>query len=210
MAHFPSAALAVLLCAGSPRAAAPAVTIDSLLAQFRAVPGLSAHFREEKRLALLSVPLFSEGTVHFAPPGRLARHTTAPSASTLLIDGDRLSFGDGAQSETIPLDANPVVRLFVDGFMKLLAGDKAALLRIFTIDLRPHAAGWELRLLPKVAPMTEVLRSIVIHGKGVVLSKMTIAETTGDETVTTFDQVDVDRRYRPAEIARLFALPRGK
>jgi len=201
------AALAVL-CAASARAAPAPVTLDGLLVQFRAIPGLSAHFREEKKLAILSAPLLSEGTVHFAPPGRLARHTTAPAPSTLLIDGDRLTFGDGKESESIPLEGNPVVRLFVDSFLKLLVGDKAALERIFAIELRARTGGWELRLKPKVAPMTQVLDSIVIQGSGVVLSKMTISELTSDETVTVFDQVDPSRRYSAEELARVFSLQR--
>ncbi len=199
---------ALLLCAGAGRAApAAAVTIDSLLAHFRAVPGLSAHFREEKKLSLLAVPLFSEGTLHFAPPARLVRHTTAPVASTLLIDRDQLTFGDGQQTQTIPLDGNPVVRLFVDSFLKLLEGDKAALERIFQLQLKPQGDRWELRLKPRLAPMTQVIDAIVLQGKGVVLSRMTISESTGDETVTTFDQVNAARKYSPAELARLFAVP---
>ena len=216
---------AALLCAGSGRAApvrasgdraapvraapvtAAQVTLDGLLARFRAIPGLEAHFREEKRMALLAAPLLSEGTLHFAPPARLARHTTAPAASTLLIDRDRLLFGDGQQSETIPLDGNPVVRLFVDSFLKLLEGDQAALERIFKVALQPRGEKWELRLTPRIAPMTQVIDSIVIQGSGVVLSRMTIAETTGDQTVTVFDHVDAAHRYSPAELARVFSLP---
>ena len=209
---------AVVLCPAGARAAPKAITLDALFAQFRALRGLEAHFHEEKRLALLTLPLVSEGTLHFVPPARLARHTTSPVASTLLIDGDRLMFGDGQQSETIPLDGNPVVRLFVDSFVKLLVGDRAALERIFILDLRPRTGGpaadlrlrtggWELRLKPKVAPMTQVIDGIVMQGDGVVLSKMTISETSGDETVTTFDTVDTARRYSPAELSRVFSLP---
>ncbi len=196
---------AVLLCAGAGRAAP--VTLDSLLAQFRAVPGLEAHFREEKKLSLLAAPLLSEGTLHFAPPARLLRHTTAPVASTLLIDRDRLTFGDAEHTETIPLEGNPVVRLFVDSFLKLLEGDKAALERIFQVQLKPQGERWELRLKPRLAPMTQVIDSIVMQGQGVVLSKMTISELTGDETVTVFDKVDAARKYSPAELLRIFAVP---
>jgi hypothetical protein len=215
--------LALLLCAGAGSSApataaraaaasaaplpAPTVTIDSLLAQFRAVPGLSAHFREEKKLSLLAAPLRSEGTLHFAPPARLVRHTTAPVASTLLIDRDQLTFSDGQETQTIPLDGNPMVRLFVDSFLKILEGDKAALERIFQLQLKPQGDRWELRLKPRLAPMTQVIDAIVLQGKGVVLSRMTISESTGDETVTTFDQVDAARRYSPDELARLFAVP---
>jgi hypothetical protein len=200
-------ALGALLCWPGGSGAAQ-VTVDSLLAQFRALPGLEAHFREEKHLSLLEVPLLSEGTIHFAPPARLVRHTTSPVASTLLIDGDQLRFGDGGHSDTIPLDRNPVVRLFVDSFLKLLSGDKTALEQIFTLDFRSRGESWELRLKPKIAPMTQVIDAIVMKGSGVILSQMTISELTGDTTVTSFDKVDVARRYSAEELARIFSLPR--
>ena len=46
-------------------------TVETLLAEFSHMPGLEARFREEKRIALLVLPLVSEGTIHFAPPARL-------------------------------------------------------------------------------------------------------------------------------------------
>jgi len=184
-----------------------AETLDGLLARFRALPGLEAHFREEKRMSLLAAPLVSEGTLNFAPPDRLVRRTTSPAASTLLIDKGALRFGDASGSDSIPLDSNPVVRLFVDSFLKILEGDRAALEKIFTIELRHRGAGWELRLKPRLEPMTGVIDRIVVHGAGIVLSKMVIEEPGGDETITTFTAVDPARRYSAEELTRLFRVP---
>ncbi|HEX4386005.1 MAG TPA: hypothetical protein VH083_23770, partial [Myxococcales bacterium] len=65
--------------------AAP-VSLDSLMAQFRALPGLQAKFHEVKKLTLLKAPLTSEGSIHFAPPSTLVRRTTGPAESTLVVD----------------------------------------------------------------------------------------------------------------------------
>ena len=67
----------------APVASTPA--LEQLLARFAAMSGLSARFREEKRMALLAAPLVSEGTLYFAPKGRLARHITAPAPATVLL-----------------------------------------------------------------------------------------------------------------------------
>lgn len=192
----------------APPPAAP-LTLDALLRRFAAMPGLSARFREEKRVALLAAPLVSEGTIHYAPPGRLARHTTSPSPATVLIDGAQLRFFDGRQTTAIDMNATPVVRQFVDSFLALVAGDGTALARGYAMELavdpaRPEA--WTLTLRPRVAAVQRVFRDIVLRGTGVALASMVMRETSGDETSTTFREVDAGHRYSAEEVARVFRI----
>jgi len=172
------------------------------------MPGMEARFREEKRMSLLAAPLVSEGTLHYAPPGRLVRHTTKPAPSTVLVDGGMVRFGDARGSETLQIEGNPVARLFVDSFLKILAGDRAALEALFAMELKAGAGDvWELRLRPKVDPMPKMIERIELSGRGLVVASMRIVETGGDETVTAFTDVDAARRYDEAESARVFRLP---
>jgi hypothetical protein len=204
-----AAVLAVVLLAGQAVAAKPAAPrLDELLSEFKRSPGLFAHFHEEKHLAMLDAPLVTEGTIHFSPPGRLARRAERPVASTLLIDGDKLQFGDAAGGQSMDLATNPVARLFVDSFVTLLAGDRAGLERIFKVALagRP-GGGWVLTLVPRVAPMDKVIKDMSLRGDGLALREMDVRETSGDWTHTSFTDVDVNRRYTPAELARIFRLP---
>lgn len=181
---------------------------EELLARFRAMPGLEAEFREEKRFALLDAPLVSEGTLHFQPPGRLARHTRTPTTTTVLVDGDRLAFGDERGRTELDLARKPVVRLFVDAFVKLFAGDRAALDRMFVVEHRALADdGWTLVLRPKLSPMKETIERLELAGRGLVLERMRLVETGGDETITTYSRVDAERRYSPEDAARVFRLP---
>lgn len=194
-------------------AATASMTLDQLLARFAGMSGLSAKFREEKRMALLAAPLVNEGTLYFAPKGRLARHITSPAPATVLIDEGSLRYADAGGSETLTLDQNPVLRLFVDSFVKIFAGDREALARLYTMELvgLPAAADgtprWSLRLRPRVAPMTQVIERIEIEGHEVVLETMRIVEIGGDETLTTFSEVDAQRRFTAQELAALFSLP---
>ncbi|MBA3550540.1 MAG: outer membrane lipoprotein carrier protein LolA [Nannocystis sp.] len=193
--------------------AAASMTLDQLLARFAGMSGLSAKFREEKRMALLAAPLVNEGTLYFAPKGRLARHITSPAPATVLIDEGSLRYADAGGSETLTLDQNPVLRLFVDSFVKIFAGDREALARLYTMELVGLPAGvngvprWSLRLRPRVAPMTQVIERIEIEGHEVVLETMRIVEIGGDETLTTFSEVDPQRRFTDQELAALFSLP---
>jgi len=224
-AEFSRKLIGVLLVAGTllagpaaaqepvaaPVASTPA--LEQLLARFAAMSGLSARFREEKRMALLAAPLVSEGTLYFAPKGRLARHITAPAPATVLIDEGSLRFADAGGTETMSLTQNPVVRLFVDSFVKIFAGDRVALERMYTMELAalPAAADgvarWSLRLRPRVAPMTQIIERLELVGHDVALESMRVVEVGGDETLTTFSEVDTQRRFTAEELSALFRLP---
>lgn len=214
--------LVTALMAGTAQAQAPvaavpvapaAPSLEQLLARFAGMSGLSAKFREEKRMALLAAPLVNEGTLYFAPKGKLARHITAPAPATVLIDEGSLRFADAGGSETLSLNNNPVLRLFVDSFVKIFAGDRVALERMYTMELVGLPAGadgvarWSLRLKPRVAPMTQIIDRLELVGHDVALETMRVVEVGGDETITIFSDVDTQRRFSAEELAALFRLP---
>lgn len=187
----------------------PALTIDALMARFGKMPGLEARFHEEKTISLLALPLVSEGTLHFAPPARLVRHTLGPDGMTLLIDGDTLSFGDESDQEQIDLDANPAVRDYVESFLRLLKGDREELDRLWRMELTGRTDAWRLTLHPIIESIRRTLRSMTFEGRGSRIERMVIVETTGDESVTTFSEINPERSYNPAELERIFRiLPR--
>ena len=210
-AALPAAAAAIAMAAAVTWAA-PAgkpVDVDALMAQFARAPGLQARFREEKHIALLDAPVVNEGTIHFSPPGRFARHTEKPLASTLLIDGGKLQFGDAdGGKQSLELGTNPVAKLFVDSFVMIIAGDRKGLERVFTLALAPAPGGaWKLVLTPRVAPMDKVIKSITLSGTGLALRELEVRESSGDWSRTSFTDVDVNHRYAPAEAARVFRVP---
>ena len=214
-AHLALALLALSPAASAqPRAPTPprpaALTLDGLLARFRAIPGLSARFREEKRIQLLAAPLVSEGTLDYAAPGQMVRRTTSPAPSVALIEGAQLRFSDGNGQQSLDMNAMPVVRQFVDSFLALVAGDRASLERAYAMEFRaPDPAApdrWALTLRPRAPALQRVFREVVLRGEGVALAEMVLRETSGDETVTTFRDVNAARRFSPDERARTFRI----
>lgn len=192
---------------GSSTASAQAPTLDQLLARFRDVQGMECRFREEKRIALLTTPILSEGTVHYARPGRLARRITRPAPQIVLIDGGRLQMSEGGRVETIDLAAQPVVRSFVDTFSLLFGGDRAALERLYRVEYSNGAGtSWTILLTPRAAPLDRFLREIRFEGDGTSLRSMVMTEVSGDVTTTTFSDVNTARRYSADESARIFSL----
>jgi hypothetical protein len=184
---------------------AQVASLEQLLTSFRASPGLEARFIERRVMALLAAPLTSEGTLYVAPPGLLARHVTRPSPSFQIIEPDRVRFGDASKIETIDLAQRPQIRGFVETFVALLAGDKAALERDYAVRFGPRPdGGWLLSLTPLRAPVNRVIASITLTGQGLLVSEMRIVEVEGDETVTTFTHVDSARRFTTEELDRHF------
>lgn len=203
-------ALILALCAALPAAALPAAasaqtsaTLDSVLGRFARIEGLTLDFHEEKHIALLSMPLVTDGTLAYARPGRLARRA---GSQTVLIDGSALRMADGGHEQHIDMTSQPIVRSFVDSFRAFLAGDRHALEASYTVGFESAASEWTITLRPRTAPLTQFITSIVFHGAGDALTSMTMNEVSGDTTTTTFSHVDDHHRFSAEESARVFAI----
>jgi hypothetical protein len=66
---------------------------------------------------------------------------------------------------------------------------------------------WTMVLRPKVSPLDKLVQSITFRGEDVVIHTMETVEVGGDVTVTTFTDVDANRKYNAAELRRIFRLP---
>ena len=189
---------------------AAAIGREELLTLLRAVPGVTAEYREEQHIALLTAPLVSRGTMHFAPPGRLAKHQSEPAAArTVVVDG-RLAFADAYGRDELELAKNPVVSLFVDSFLSVLAGDVEAIERAWYVGYAAETKGdpraWVLTLRPRGEAAARLVEHLSIHGREAVVTRIEIIERGGDRTVTTLSDVDVDRRWGADELAQVFSV----
>ena len=63
-------------------------------------------------------------------------------------------------------------------------------------------------LTPRVAPMDKLIKELELRGRGLNLNELDVREASGDWTRTSFSDVDLNRRYTPAEQAKFFTLPR--
>jgi len=193
--------------AAQPTSAASHPSVDALLRAFAAMPGLYARFHEEKHVALLSLPLESDGEIYFTPPGRMLRKVTSPTPSWALLEGDHVTLVSPGERRVLDLGQSPVVRGFVGAFRDVLAGDRAALERSYTLDFSSAGDDFTLTLRPREAQLSRFLRQLSLHGHGLALTRIRMVETSGDVTVTTFTQVDPARHYSADEHSRLFRLP---
>lgn len=198
--------LGVFAHASGALAGAPAPTLDGVLKQLSEIEALSARFREEKHIALLAEPLISEGTLHYAKPKQLVRHTEKPRQASVLLRGDTLSFGTERDPQRITLSSQPALRVLIDTFVSVLAGDRAALDKVAEVKLEPTGAGYRITVTPKDEKVKRLVRTMSFDGKGATLSRMEIRDAGGDVTVTTFRDVMLRKPFSEAERKRLFRL----
>jgi hypothetical protein len=198
-------------------AAAPAVGsepqlgLEELMRRMAGTPGVVARFVETKQLALLELPLESRGTLYFVPPQRLARRTSSPGVSTLIIDGGRLTFRDQAGGEEIDLAASPVVRVLVENFIVLFNGDLVELRKRYRTSFEADDSSWVLLLTPRGAPLNRFVESVTMRGDvSGGMREMVMVEKGGDRTTTRFDQVDIDHVFDQRELAEVFSLETRK
>lgn len=189
-------------------------TSDELFSKMATLSGLEATFVETKKVALLKMPLRSEGTLYYMRPGYLLRKVTAPKTSQVLITPERLELKDAQGTRTMDLRARPDVKLFVESFIKVLAGDQAALSRVFELQFSPAAANatapasdlWTLTLTPKAAPLNHLVRKLTLTGKGYAVERIEVLETKGDSSVTELTVKSVGRAFTEEEKQTLFGM----
>lgn len=184
------AALTVL--AASPaRAADPPLALAPLMAALAANGPGTVRFAETKTSALLKAPAESSGTLTYAAPSRLEKHTVVPRDERFAVDGDAVviestarNTGDRRRIE-LRLSEYPAIRAFVESIRGTLAGDLAALRRYYRVDLEGTWSDWRLHLLPSDSQMAELVQKVLIGGAGGEVRRIEILETSGDRSVMT-------------------------
>ena len=168
--------------------------------------GIRASFVETRRLAILAAPIESAGVLYFAPPDRLARHTSRPGRSRVVVHGDRVAFRDETGSQTLDLGSSGAARTLIGGLMVLLRGDLAALRERYRVAFRVTGREWELDLEPRDRAARALVERTLVRGKDAELTSMETRETSGDATITEFRDVDTGIAFEDAELERIFSL----
>jgi hypothetical protein len=149
--------------------------------------GSQGKFTERKYLSVLNRPLESSGTLKFQAPGHLEKHTLIPKAEDLVLDQGVLTIDSKARNikRTLVLQEYPAVWAFVESIRSTLAGDLTTLERFYRVTLEGDAANWRMRLLPIEQKTREMVREIVITGRGDRVAEIEMRESNGDHSSMT-------------------------
>src|SRR5262245_45294441 len=189
---------------GSESVQHPIATLEDLMQRLAASSGVQARFRETRYVSLLTAPIESEGMLYFAPPDLLARYTTRPGRSSVVVRGSHVTLRDETGTQDLALDSSELASALIDHLIGLMRGDLSALRARHNVEFRLHGLGWELRLQPKSRLVRSVIDSIRIEGRGGEPITIEVVETSGDRTVTSFSEVLRGRTFTSSEMEELF------
>ncbi|GAB3470800.1 LolA-related protein [Polaromonas eurypsychrophila] len=142
-----------------------------------------ASFVEKKYIALLDKPVESSGELLYTAPGRLEKRTLKPRPESMLIESGTLTVERGKRRMTLRLQDYPELVAFTESIRGTLAGDVAALRRIYNLDLEGTEERWTLTLRPIETKMLEVVQRIRIGGSRAEVKTIEIEQTDKDRSV---------------------------
>jgi hypothetical protein len=181
--------IALLLTAALGASAAPAWTLEALLQGFAQTLGARATFVEKKTVRVLERPLVSSGELRFEAPDRLEKRTLRPRAELLRLEGGTLTLERGERRLQLSLRGHPEVAAFVESIRGTLAGDRAALERIYTLRLEGTERSWVLTLTPRDAAMAALVERVRIAGRRADVSVIEILQANGDSTLMSVQRL---------------------
>jgi hypothetical protein len=146
--------------------------------------GSTAHFVEQRFLAMLKEPLKSEGSLRYTAPDKLEKETLYPRRQLMRVDGDRVTVEPGPDGapRALSLAAQPEVGAFVEAVRGTLAGDLPGLERFYAVTFEGVLAAWSLRLEPKLETVRKLLAGIRVTGQGTEIQSMEFRQADGDRT----------------------------
>ena len=148
-----------------------------------------ASFVETKYIAMLDKPVESSGELLFTAPGRLEKRTFKPKPESVLVENGTLTVERGKRRNVLRLQDYPELVAFTESIRGTLAGDTAALKRIYTLDLEGTQESWTLSLRPIEAKMQELVQRIRIGGSHAEVKSIEIEQTDKDRSVMVIEKL---------------------
>jgi hypothetical protein len=164
--------------------------MDDLMLELSQVRVSRSIFRDEKKLAGLTQPIVSRGTLLYVAPDRLEKHTTEPIREEIVVDGDRLTYVRPAENlrRTIGLDRAPELRGLVEAIRGTLAGDLGTLRRYYSLGFEGSPEeGWRLTMVPLDERVRGFFTAVKIDGLGARLQSVETIEPNGDVSRMTIE-----------------------
>ena len=178
----------VLLLAGAARAAdsvADGSDLDRVMGALAQRKHGHVSFEEKKFIALLDRPVESSGELLYDAPDRLEKRTVKPKPESLVLEGGIVSAQRGRRHYVLDLKQYPQVVPFIESIRATLAGDRAALERVFKVDFAGSFEHWTLGLVPLDSKLSRTVKEIHIEGEKDLIHSVETHEADGDRSLLT-------------------------
>lgn len=180
-------ALSLSIAGSGPRAQAdaPDPALARLMAQFAARAHGHAAFDERRYLAVLERPTEASGELFYDAPDHLEKRTLLPKPESLILDHGTLTVRRGTLVRTLDLRDYPQIAPFIESIRATLAGDLAALERVYDLNFEPAGERWSLRLVPREPKLAAAIARIRMAGLGPQIQSVEFQRADGDRSMMT-------------------------
>ena len=151
-----------------------------------------SRFEERRYFGFRDKPVVLKGEIRIHPERGLSLSYSGPKAHVLIIDEKGVLMRDERGRErSAPDDSR--ARAATSALASILRFDLAALEKQFVIHGLREGDGWTLGFVPRDSSLTNVLGTIVVHGKAAALDKIEMLKSDQEriEIVITESQADV-------------------
>ncbi len=153
-------------------------------------------FSQQRKIAILSKPLLSEGQFLYREDSGICWAINKPFPATLVLTGSSIiQKSDDGSEQVIDGSKNPIIAELTGLFTSIFAGDGQKILSAFDVYLLQNKpslmpkAGWMLGMKPKADLMVGIPAEIRMLGKG-NLRWVWFSNKTGDQTLIEFSAVN--------------------
>jgi hypothetical protein len=141
-------------------------------------------FAEARFMRVLDKPLVVSGELAWLGGDNLERRVDKPAKETSTIaDGEVTQQREGRKPRSFSLNRAPQLKVLLDSFVALLAGDPSRLGESFDVKLGRDADRWQLTLVPRDARVAKQIAGIHVYGSGNVPRCMRMDESDGDTSI---------------------------
>jgi hypothetical protein len=142
-------------------------------------------FVEQQFLAVLNHPIESSGEMRYDAPDHLEKRTLLPRPENLVLAGGELTLERGGRTHVLDLHRYPQILPFVESIRATLAGDRAALERVFRVEFAGTVEHWSLALFPLDRQLAKSIAEVQIEGRRDNLLRVEIRQADGDRSLMT-------------------------
>ena len=142
-------------------------------------------FVEQHFLAVLNHPIESSGEMRYDAPDHLEKRTLLPRPENLVLAGGALTVERGGHTHVLDLHRYPQIQPFVESIRATLAGDRAALERVFRVEFTGTVQRWSLALYPLDLQLAKSVAEVQIDGTHDQLLRVEIRQADGDRSLMT-------------------------
>ncbi len=165
--------------------ATPTSSLDALMGLLAKRQHGHVTFVEEHFIGVLDRPVESSGELLYDAPDRLEKRTLKPKPESVVLEQGVITAHRGHRTYVLNLSDYPQIVPLIDSIRATLAGDRAALERIFKVTLEGDLDSWKLLLAPSDPTVAKGVKQIRIEGARDAIHSVEIEQADGDRSLLT-------------------------